>query len=185
MSESKQSQETSQNNPKKAPETPNSPESQRSPESQETRDEVTERGFKVVDRRDAGREEPPSSSAASATPEQPGEPEPAQERDKAASQDQSSPSQERTEARARPPVDFSTLLLSFASTALIQLGAASHPDTGETLASPEMARETIDILVMLREKTKGNLSDDESRLFDAILHDLRMKFVSLGSGGKV
>lgn len=82
----------------------------------------------------------------------------------------------------RPPVDFSTLLLSFASTAMIQLGAAPHPETGEQVASPELAKETIDLLGLLREKTQGNLSDDETRLFEALLHDLRMKYLEITSG---
>lgn len=76
-----------------------------------------------------------------------------------------------------PPIDFSTFVLSLAQTALIQLGVAPHPDTGEKQGDPAFARETIDILGMLREKTRGNLTEEEQRFFDALLYDLRMQFL--------
>jgi hypothetical protein len=77
----------------------------------------------------------------------------------------------------RPPVDFSTFVLSLASTALIQMGVAPHPETGKQEKEPELARETIDLLGLLREKTKGNLTDEETKFFDAVLYDLRVQFV--------
>lgn len=121
-----------------------------------------EPAFKVNDRRREGRDAPSSQPAASAPSEE----------------------KARTEVGeiAPPPVDFSTFILSFASTALIQLGAAPHPDSGRTEAAPELARETIDLLGMLREKTRGNLTDEETKLFDALLYDLRMKYVQVTGG---
>jgi hypothetical protein len=59
------------------------------------------------------------------------------------------------------------------------MGAAPHPDTGKHEADPVSARETIDLLGMLREKTRGNLTDEETKFFDALLYDLRVRFVEL------
>lgn len=90
-------------------------------------------------------------------------------------------SNEKTDAktpRPAPTIDFSTFVLSLASTALIHLGLAPDPETGKPVkAEPELARETIDLLAMLREKTRGNLTEDEDQFFERLLYDLRMQFV--------
>lgn len=84
-----------------------------------------------------------------------------------------------TTPKSVPTIDFSTFVLSLASTALIHLGVAPDPDSGEPLKpAPELARETIDLLGMLREKTRGNLTEEEDRLFERILYDLRMQFIA-------
>lgn len=83
-------------------------------------------------------------------------------------------------ARALPQVDFSTFVLSLATAALYQLGAVPDAGTGEPVpADPLVARQTLETLEMLREKTQGNLSDDERKLIDSLLYDLRMRFVEL------
>jgi hypothetical protein len=118
-------------------------------------------GFKVTDRRRAEREPAPEPAAPP-----PPEPKPADAR------------AERAEL-PQPPIDFTTFVLSFASTALIQMGIAPDPETGKTEADPVLARGTIDLLGMLREKTRGNLTDEESKFFDALLYDLRVRFVEI------
>lgn len=75
------------------------------------------------------------------------------------------------------PIDFSTFLVGLASSALIHLGQTPHPETGAQAADLVMAQQTLDLLAMLREKTRGNLSADEERLFDGLLTDLRIRFV--------
>jgi hypothetical protein len=75
------------------------------------------------------------------------------------------------------PVDFTAFLLGLASTALIHMGATPHPDTGRIQRDEALARQSLDLLALLKEKTKGNLSADEERLFSALLTDLRLKFV--------
>lgn len=81
--------------------------------------------------------------------------------------------------RSAPPIDFSTFVLSLASTALIHLGVAPDPESGKPLTpAPDLARETIDLLELLREKTRGNLTDEEERFFERLLYDLRMQFVA-------
>jgi Domain of unknown function (DUF1844) len=77
----------------------------------------------------------------------------------------------------RQPIDFTAFLLGLASTALIHMGATPHPDTGRIQRDEVLARQSLDLLAMLKEKTRGNLSAEEERLFSALLTDLRLKFV--------
>lgn len=74
---------------------------------------------------------------------------------------------------------FSVLSMSIASSAAMALGLAPHPQTGATTKDKEMAKFNIDLLVMLKGKTKGNLSADEERFLDSVIADLQMKFVQL------
>jgi len=76
-----------------------------------------------------------------------------------------------------PEVTFTTFALSIASSGLVQLGEVPDPETGETVENLLMAKHTIDVLTMLREKTKGCLDEDELKLLDALLYELRMKYV--------
>ena len=73
--------------------------------------------------------------------------------------------------------NFSTLALSIASSAAMALGLAPNPTTGKTEKDQKMARFNIDLLRMLREKTKNNLTADEQRFLDSIVTDLQMKFI--------
>jgi hypothetical protein len=78
---------------------------------------------------------------------------------------------------ALPGVDFSTFVLSLSHSVLMHLGQAPHPETGSLEKTLPLARQTIDLLAMLEEKTKGNLSGDEERLLAQILFDLRIRYV--------
>lgn len=80
-----------------------------------------------------------------------------------------------------PRVDFSTFVLSLGTTALYQMGAMPNPETGER-AAPDVlvAKQTIDTLEMLRDKTRGNLDEEERKLIDALLYELKMRFVESG-----
>jgi hypothetical protein len=79
-----------------------------------------------------------------------------------------------------PKVDFSTLVLSLGTTALYQMGAVEGPDKGAVVpADPLIAQQTIDTLEMLREKTRGNLDEEERKLVDAMLYELKMRFVEV------
>lgn len=81
------------------------------------------------------------------------------------------------------PIDFYTFVLSLGSSAFVHLGDAPHPETGE-LQRPDLAlaKQTIDILVMLREKTKGNLTPEEERFLENLLADLQLRFVNRSAG---
>jgi hypothetical protein len=74
---------------------------------------------------------------------------------------------------------FSEFLMGIASSAFVYLGMVEHPGTGKREVDLEAAKESIDMLGMLREKTEGNLTNDEENLFENLLAELRMQFVSL------
>lgn len=74
-----------------------------------------------------------------------------------------------------PPVNFSTFLISLAGTALVHMGEVDDPHGQVDL---NLARQTIDVIGMLAEKTKGNLDPDEQRLLDAIRSELHTKYNS-------
>jgi hypothetical protein len=74
---------------------------------------------------------------------------------------------------------FSMLVMSIASNAVMAMGLTPNPETGKTETDRQLARFNIDLLVMLKEKTKNNLSSDESGLIEHIVQDLQMKFVQL------
>lgn len=76
-----------------------------------------------------------------------------------------------------PKPTFSTFVLSLASSALVQLGEVPDPATGGVGEDLALAKHSIDILSMLREKTEGRLDAEENRLLEGLLYELRMKFV--------
>jgi len=81
---------------------------------------------------------------------------------------------------ACPPVDFNTFVLSLSTSAIVHLGAAPKEMFGGQEPPPEnlpMAKQTIDCIAMLEEKTRGNLTGEEERLLAQILYDLRMRYV--------
>lgn len=76
-----------------------------------------------------------------------------------------------------PTIDFATFILSLSHSALMHLGEAPHPDTNRVEANLPLAKQNIDLLGLLEEKTKGNLTGDEERLLAQVLFDLRMRYV--------
>jgi len=78
---------------------------------------------------------------------------------------------------APAPVDFSTHVMSLASTALIALGKMPAPDGEPHPIDLETARHLIDVLAMLETKTKGNLDEPEHKLLASLVYDLRVAFV--------
>ena len=85
---------------------------------------------------------------------------------------------ERKEQAPLPEVTFSTFVLSLASSALMHLGEVPDPDTGKTVRNEVLARNAIDLLTMLDDKTRNGLTPDESKLMRDVLYELRMKFVA-------
>lgn len=79
--------------------------------------------------------------------------------------------------RKMPSVDFSTFILSLYSTALVQLGEIEDPATGTTAKNLDLGRQTIDMIVMLEKKTRGNLDNDEANLVKSLVHEVRMAYV--------
>jgi hypothetical protein len=78
--------------------------------------------------------------------------------------------------REIPPIDFNTFILSLSTSALMQLGEVSDPEN-RSLVDIDLAHQTIDLIGLLEEKTRGNLTGEEERLLHQVLFDLRMCFV--------
>jgi len=76
-----------------------------------------------------------------------------------------------------PPIDFSTLILSMANTALFQLGLIKASESDSVEKDLRGAKQTIDVIALLEEKTRGNLTDWEKKLISETLFQLRMAFV--------
>lgn len=74
-------------------------------------------------------------------------------------------------------IDFGSFLLSLAHNALVAMGLVEHPELGEVAVDLESARQSIQIIEMLRDKTRGNLDPDEEKLIGGVLYDLRMSYV--------
>lgn len=140
-------------------------------------------GFQVKDRRrfnpdgtireDAPSEQPPPQEQPAPARKEPG-PTPPKKED---------PPQPKPKRQAQDSgefeIDFATFVLSLASSAQMALGAIPHPATGKPEVNPAAARQTIEILSMLEDKTKGNLDPQEEALFKHVLYDLRMAYVGL------
>ncbi len=80
-----------------------------------------------------------------------------------------------------PEVNFVNFVFSLSTSALIQLGEIKDPQTQQQAKSLPLAKQTIDLIGMLREKTKGNLTSDEEKLVETVLYDLRMRYVKATS----
>ncbi len=78
-----------------------------------------------------------------------------------------------------PEVTFSTFVMSLNTSVLFHLGELPDPESGEKVVNLDLARHAIDTLVVLEQKTKGNLSDEEAELMRNILYDVKMRFVKV------
>ena len=76
-----------------------------------------------------------------------------------------------------PEINFTSFVLSISSSVLLHFGDIADPVSGKKERNLPMAKQTIDILAILKEKTNGNLTKDEEQLLDHLLHDLRLKYV--------
>jgi len=76
-----------------------------------------------------------------------------------------------------PEINFATFIISLNASALVNLGVIDDPATGKKVKNLPMGKQTIDILGLLEEKTKGNLSKEEEDLLKNILYDLRIIYV--------
>ena len=129
--------------------------------------------FKVVDKRSSYQDENVASAAKNESVK------PQQENSK--SQEKSTAKTENT-PKKRPELTFSLFIQSLASQAFMQMGLIPSPDSGIIKADLTAAKETTDILVLLHEKTKGNLTAEEAKLFDTVLYELRMTYLKVVQG---
>jgi hypothetical protein len=142
--------------------------------------EKEEKGFIVRDKRHLFQQEEKESPAKEGKPK-PGE---------VAAEEK--PREERAEAREEkkdeqereiplPEVTFSNFVFSLSTQALIQLGEIQDPESRKTMRNLSLAKQTIDLIGILKEKTKGNLTKEEEALVDNALYDLRMRYVKASS----
>jgi len=90
--------------------------------------------------------------------------------------DKEKPKEEKGSAPL-PEINFSSFLLSLSSSVLLHLGEIADPQSGEKKKDLVLAKQSIDIINLLQEKTKGNLTQEEEKLLEHLLYDLRMRFV--------
>jgi len=84
--------------------------------------------------------------------------------------------------RPLPEIDFTHFMFSLSTSALIQMGEIEDPFTQKLVKNLPLAKQTVDLIGLLEEKTKGNLTPDEEKVMQYILYDLRMRYVkSTGS----
>ena len=86
---------------------------------------------------------------------------------------------------AQPQLSFTAFVLSLASTAAIHFGDLPDPVTGEAAETNlDGAAQMIEILALLEQKTRGNLTNEEREMLGQVLYELRMRFVEATGGGK-
>lgn len=127
-----------------------------------------EKGFKVVDRRKVGRETEETAEKVEEKIEEKAE-EKAKEKVK----------EEAEKTADLPPIDFSNFILSLSTSALLHLGEIEDPVSKKKETNLTIAKQSIDIISMLKEKTEGNLAKEEESLLDTLLYDLRMRYVKI------
>lgn len=123
-----------------------------------------ESGFVIRDKRGQSREEPEPFEATGSS---------------AATAPSQSPSKSSHE---EPPLSFSTFILSLGTSALMLMGEQLSPENPALPVNMPQAKEIIDILRILEEKTKGNLTEEETSVLHDMLYTLQMKYVELASG---
>ena len=140
-------------------------------------EESRDKEFTVHDRRSAMSESPSASDTAKEADTRKSasaEPKPA-DTDRTAEERKSGP---------LPKIDFSAFIFSLATTAQVGLGAIPNPQTNLQTRNLPAAKQMIDIIGMLKEKTNGNLTQDEQTLIDSILYNLRMQYIKAMEGNK-
>jgi len=132
------------------------------------------KGYRVEDRRFIHRQEQGAQEPTAQEPKT----EPKAEETKAQEAQAKEPKAKRPHGPL-PPLTLSTFVFSLNTSALVHLGEYPDPTTGQTGTDLDLAKQTIDLLGLLKDKTKGNLSPDEEQLLDAVLFDLRMRFLKV------
>jgi hypothetical protein len=91
------------------------------------------------------------------------------------------PSPEPSRSAPAPPVTFSSFVISLGSSSLMLMGEQLDPQQASIPVNLPQAKEIIDLLSVLEDKTKGNLTSDEQTVLRDMLYALRMKYVTLAS----
>ncbi len=127
------------------------------------------KGFKVEDRRRFSPETgEPRETQEEAKPSQPTSEQPVR---------QEPPEDRREKKQDYPEINFSTFVISLSTQALMHLGEIPNPLSGKAESDIALAKQMIDIIGLLRDKTQGNLDQGEGQLLEDVLYDLRLKYV--------
>ena len=126
------------------------------------KDEEQEKGFVVKDKRFSARKEAEGESQV-----------------KEEERIEESVKEEKQQEAPLPEISFINLIFSLSTSVLIQLGEIQDPITQQLAKNLPLAKQTIDLIGMLREKTKGNLTSDEEKVLQNILYDLRIRYVKV------
>jgi len=126
--------------------------------------EEEKRGFRVIDRRIFAQKEEEKE-------------EPKEERGPEKKKEEEKREKEKVEPPPLPEVTFSSFIYSLSTSCLIHLGEIPEPTTKKIQKNLTLAKQTIDILGILQEKTRGNLTPEEENLLTGLLTDLRIKYV--------
>jgi len=102
----------------------------------------------------------------------------------AASSGEAGKAEKETRERAAelPEITFSSFILSLSTSVLVHLGEVPDPLTQKPDRHLPLAKQTIDLLGMLKEKTRGNMTEDEEKLMDHVLADLRWRYIREAKG---
>lgn len=143
-------------------------------------DDKKQEPFAVKDKRRFAEDEPQSAATdddRSTNEEQLGSEVPPSGSEQTAGRDEATPSSDEKHDPL-PQVDFSTFVLSLCSNALLHLGLMENPLTKKVERNLQMAKQTIDIVSMMKDKAKGNMTNEEENLIENLLTDLRLKYVN-------
>lgn len=146
-------------------------------DDEEVKGESEKQGFKVVDRRrfDESGDVREDGDDAQGVPQ--AQSEQLKSEASATTEESDEPAEK---AQGEPtPITFSLFVQTLAHQSMMSLGLIPWPDSGLTKTNLQHAKETIDVLGILQEKTKGNLDDSEQRLIDTVLYELRMTFMKV------
>jgi len=105
------------------------------------------------------------------------DPTPADEEGPTGAPESKTAAEDAQDAPPLPEINFSTFVMSLNASVLVNLGVIDDPATGQRVKNLPLSKQTIDILGMLEEKTKGNLSEDEAQMLKSMLYELRMLYV--------
>ncbi|MGQ4807906.1 hypothetical protein NKDENANG_01272 [Candidatus Entotheonellaceae bacterium PAL068K] len=145
-------------------------------------EEQAEQGFTVSDKRlftKEGRRKAPVDPDETPRPSPPPPPRPERPR----MEEPPRPAGGEMPPRGIPPADFATFVAMLANNVMIFLGQIPDPMTQQRRRDIQQAKHTIDVLIMLRDKTRGNLTAEEGQLMQELLPQLQMAYVSASRQG--
>ena len=138
-------------------------------------------GFTIIDRRIGAKKTESDTAGEAEEKASPG-------KDRASSEEEvkkeGSSNKEKTEEESThqiplPEVDFTAFVMSLCTSVFVHLGELCDPTTNQKCTDLPLAKQTIDIIAMLKEKTEGNRSKEEDQLIEEMLFNLRMKYLAL------